>query len=773
MRKLFLFVFLASIVCTPGTQIFAAFSPESASPLRINSYDHHSADSSGSGNSIQNISIAVAGSVCESATLKLKPSFVNPAYTYEWVLPNGAVIKNVNYTIDKATLSDGGAYQLNVFFQGETFSTKKLITINPLPELDFKGETMVCENSNLVLAAKNDSAIAYSWWKGQVAIQKTNVFSIEKITAAASGTYLLSAKKSGCVSSKYFTVQVKPSATKAVIISKNEICENETLKLTAQDAGVDAKYSWTGPSFKSNNAIAIIENVKTIQSGDYLLTVIKDGCAANDKVSIKINNLPKATFSGNTSVCEQSKLELTATENSSNTIYQWRSSNGSVVTGQKLFIDKMNENKSGNYSLIVTANGCTSTAIASVTVKPLPQAKIEAAAVICEGAQMIFKATAIDNKTNFSWSGPAGTVSKTDQLVIENIKKDNEGSYLLQADLDGCETEYVHSLKVKAVTKPIISGINSICEGGDINLFVSNSPAEEINWLTPTGERMSGQNLSINKVAVQASGAYKVTLVSNDCTASESFIVKVKKAPVVQLNNTEPVCQFAPAFSVIANELNGAKGKGSFSGDIITATGEVKTGKEGEFAISYNYKTLEGCSTTTNTVIRIKPGILVNAGDDILKNKEQKVQLKAIVIGRSSQVSWSNISGSELNSLQPFIKPAATTGYIVTVTNQFGCSAKDEVIVKVTDITVPNAFTPNGDGANDKWDIPELKEYPNCQVSVFDIFGKQVFVSKGYTASWDGRSNGSIVPNGTYYYNINLNDRSQTQPIKGWIMIRR
>jgi gliding motility-associated-like protein len=84
-------------------------------------------------------------------------------------------------------------------------------------------------------------------------------------------------------------------------------------------------------------------------------------------------------------------------------------------------------------------------------------------------------------------------------------------------------------------------------------------------------------------------------------------------------------------------------------------------------------------------------------------------------------------------------------------------------------ITIPNAFSPNNDGINDLWDIKALDTYPQSTIMVFDRYGKQVFQSIGYAKPWDGAYNGKALPEGTYYYIIDLKDG---QPkLSGWVLI--
>ncbi len=73
------------------------------------------------------------------------------------------------------------------------------------------------------------------------------------------------------------------------------------------------------------------------------------------------------------------------------------------------------------------------------------------------------------------------------------------------------------------------------------------------------------------------------------------------------------------------------------------------------------------------------------------------------------------------------------------------------------DVIIPNTFTPNGDGINDMWNIQKINDYPNCTVQVFSRYGEMVFQSSGYGSPWNGTYKGSPLPEGTYYYIINLN----------------
>jgi gliding motility-associated-like protein len=86
--------------------------------------------------------------------------------------------------------------------------------------------------------------------------------------------------------------------------------------------------------------------------------------------------------------------------------------------------------------------------------------------------------------------------------------------------------------------------------------------------------------------------------------------------------------------------------------------------------------------------------------------------------------------------------------YTITVTSTSGSTINE-------DIVVPDAFSPNGDGQNDTWNIKNLENYPNNTVDIYNRYGEKVYSSIGYSVPWNGRYKGNDLPFGTYYYIIN------------------
>jgi len=136
--------------------------------------------------------------------------------------------------------------------------------------------------------------------------------------------------------------------------------------------------------------------------------------------------------------------------------------------------------------------------------------------------------------------------------------------------------------------------------------------------------------------------------------------------------------------------------------------------------------------------------------------------------GQYSQYRWQD------NSTNPQYVAKVAGTYWVRVVDTSGCSSADTVVISPGNCfaaKIPNTFTPNGDGVNDTWKIPALASYPQCALMIYNRWGQQVYKSIGYPTPWNGTLNGKNLPDGTYYYLINLT--SNAPPLSGFVTIIR
>ena len=116
------------------------------------------------------------------------------------------------------------------------------------------------------------------------------------------------------------------------------------------------------------------------------------------------------------------------------------------------------------------------------------------------------------------------------------------------------------------------------------------------------------------------------------------------------------------------------------------------------------------------------------------------------------------------------LKAGDVVQFVVPYSNPCGPSQdvpSNEIVVEyrkseLCNIMPPKAFSPNGDGVNDTWNIEYLVGFPNCQVRIFSRYGQKLYDSKGYGTPWDGSCDGKSLPSGTYYYLIALEKDMET-----------
>ncbi|MDB4066337.1 BspA family leucine-rich repeat surface protein [Flavobacteriaceae bacterium] len=183
--------------------------------------------------------------------------------------------------------------------------------------------------------------------------------------------------------------------------------------------------------------------------------------------------------------------------------------------------------------------------------------------------------------------------------------------------------------------------------------------------------------------------------------------------------------------------------------------------------------------------------IYILASSESVINYTWQVSKKSI--SSTSDDQWIKISDNELYSGTNTNKLTINNSSynlegakfrVITSTPDYICggeviSESSELVV--TNLEIPNAFSPDGDGINDKWTIRgDLNEnYPNNKIVVFNRWGIKVYGTTGYQNDWGGTFNNNMsttsssnLPVGTYFYVLDLNgDGSEVR--KGSVYITR
>lgn len=191
------------------------------------------------------------------------------------------------------------------------------------------------------------------------------------------------------------------------------------------------------------------------------------------------------------------------------------------------------------------------------------------------------------------------------------------------------------------------------------------------------------------------------------------------------------------------------------------------------------------CPSNSDTMVVVRPTQAeIFFPDTMLCINDLPIAITGSVPVASQNVVWTTLSGeadfsNEYAHQTDLLSASVGTVSIVYWLNHPICGiSKDTLVLAVSDCNgfeadIPNLFTPNNDGKNDEFVIPNLGVlYPGCQVKIYNRWGGLVFESEGYTQAWNGTYKGENVPMGTYFYHIELNDASAAE-INGTVSIIR
>jgi gliding motility-associated-like protein len=154
------------------------------------------------------------------------------------------------------------------------------------------------------------------------------------------------------------------------------------------------------------------------------------------------------------------------------------------------------------------------------------------------------------------------------------------------------------------------------------------------------------------------------------------------------------------------------------------------------------------------------------------------VTLTPEVSGDIVSYSWTPASGlSDTGVLNPVANPGGTTLYTLSVVGTDGCVAKGSIKVDVyTELRIPSAFSPNGDGRNDVFYV--LGGPPGLVIKEFDVFnrwGQRVFGVHDAPAGDPAYGwNGGQWPIGTYVYVVSVRQpNGEVQTYRGTVELIR
>lgn len=564
----------------------------------------------------------------------------------------------------------------------------------------------------------------------------SNGVSTQNLTNLGGGTYTVNVLDvNNCSASKTIVI-TEPSAIVINAVKNDVTCYGQntgSIAVTVSGGTGNYQFNW------SNSAAS--QNVSSLPAGYYSLTVT-DGNLCNSISNFTIDQPVAIT----TNITKHAPLcngindgSIDVTASGGTQPYQFAWSNGGTTSA-------ISNLAPGTYVATITDNaGCsiqTSVSLAQTS-----------ALVILQSQTTIGCGNNTKGSINVTVSGglPSYLYQWNTGDVTSSVNNLSAGNYSVTVtDANGCKAESGNIVIAQNPPITITTQVTDVaCAGmnnGKVIATVSGGNAPYIFHWNNGSTAPSLSNLT--------AGNYSVSVIdSKGCNANASAAVQQGSSLQVTAAITQPICS-APKGAIDLTVQNGTApftfqwSNGATSEDLNHLSAGI-----------YTVVVRDANQCPFDTVIEIlNPATFsITASGSTEIQLGESAQLHVSATANDVIYNWLPSSGISCASCANVtVAPTQTTEYTVVGTDANGCTAQDKVTVEVsaeTNIFLPNAFSPNGDGNNDVLELyGNLNGIKYFQLLVFDRWGEKVFETNDQYFNWDGTYRGARQDAAVYIY---------------------
>jgi gliding motility-associated-like protein len=654
--------------------------------------------------------------------------------------PTLSLAKNISYLIN-ADYSSSGNYAIGTQEtpgKGNTPENEawiKAMQTAAKPVLNIT-DPVVCAPSKVDLTRPfvtegSDVGLKFTYWTNTTATT-----AIPDASAVSSGGYYIKATNAfGCwiVNPVNATVLTQPPTPQLSVVDN---CDGTSV-LTANGLVGGGEILWSNGGTTSEFTVTA--------SGSFTAVQKLTGCTSkvSNTVTAAPKTYPQASVTATPLACGQlGSINVSATKGTSPYSF-------SLNTGTFVSSNKFNNLTAGTYTITVKdAYGCSTTSAIDVVNKTM-SSSIEAAEIPCGQAGTI-TVTVSKGTAPFNYSMNGGTY--TSNNIFTGL---TAGNYTITIkDGTGCEVQ-MNAKLVKAGFTSTIDAPDFDC--GQKGIITLSAAAGQAPY---TFSLNNGDFTPDNVFSGLNAGSYTITVKDNrGCVNELSATIKEKPSPISV--STVPVAIPCTNTSIIS--VAAANGTGpysySFNGSNYSPNNSYKGLSDGSYTISV--KDATGCTTDPVTVaVKSSPPFHF----ELEAEKDSVRQLSMVTVNTSSSSQYNIVSWSPApifrnqNSYSQTFRADSSLMISVVAQSEDGCLDTATVMIKVaplTDVFVPSAFTPNGDGKNDIFRVmspPVL----NADFRIFNRWGQQIFFTNDIFQGWDGTLSGKKLPTDVFIYTVQV-----------------
>ena len=495
-------------------------------------------------------------------------------------------------------------------------------------------------------------------------------------------------------------------------------CASSTVSFLLSNVTIDSvRWDFGDPASGADNSSSLTAPSHLYaRDGLYAIKAIVYKSCSTDTIQKQVSAGSYSDILGpDTALCEGSRLILKATVPGA--AYYWQDASKA---------DTFLVRAAGKYRVAITIAGCVLTDSIVVAFKPNPPAFLGNDTAVCQNKFPVSVGQTVSG-ASYTWNTGAATPA-----VDINIP----GLYWREVSANGCRARDTILVSAKAVT-PVNAGKDSfVCQGAMLTLSVADTLAR-YQW---------SNGGTTNSIKVSLPGIYWCDATNHDgCVYRDSVFIDGKPSPRVSLGNDTTICES----TTLLLDATGAGDGYRWQNNSTASTCAVK-----DSGMYYVTVTKDGCAGTDTINVSLHHLPRPDLGNDIRICSGESVVLNPGVTD-AVKIQWQD------GSLQPALAVSAPGVYAVTVTN--GCGvATDNITVETGPCTVsfPNAFTPDGNGANDVFKALNAVDVKQFRMQVFNRWGQKVFETNNPAQGWTGKTLNGARETGVYVWTASYTDNS-------------
>ncbi len=595
-------------------------------------------------------------------------------------------------------VTDSGTYWVNAFTVPGCVSTDTIeVELYENPELIIEEDLLICDNGILDLSV--DAIYTSVIW--QDTFNGNGVYRID-----TSGTYWVSAlSPEGCLLEDTIRVTVL-SVDNNFLGDDLIICEGESTVIGQEIDG--ATYTWQDNSAQPFYIVS--------DPGTYSIELLTaDGCVLNDTILVTVYEEPELIIDKMISICSGTFIDLSVDSIYTSVVWQ------DTFNGNGFY----RINDPGVYWVTaMSAEGCILEDTISVMTLPTLGDLLGNDVMICEGSSIVIGEEV-----------PGAQYIWQDNSNQPFFQVSEPGVYSLELiTADGCR--YFDFIEVTFYNNPelILEEVGLICENDSLGLSVDANYTSVI-WQ----DTFSGGGI----YSVSEPGIYWVSALSPEgCALEDTITIATFSTNEEFLGDDLMICEGDSV--LIGQEIIGV--------NYIWQDSSTQPFYQVTNAGIYWAEILleEGCSQLDSIVVSFFPEPEINLGNDTTICQDEQIFLE--VLASQATYLWQDSSSF------PFYLVDEAGIYSVEI-NQDGCVFYDSIRVNVIDCTicniyVPNVFSPNADGLNDRFAPSSNCDFETYNLKIFNRWGALVFQSLNVQNTWDGSFKGEYFQPGVFVYDL-------------------